>query len=100
MTVTLSTDEPFEGKLFAFKNPRGCAAKGRGQRTTALTFAYEEEDGRCGVRLEEKGVFSNTLVVQHHPIIQQKGDRAIKLYCYFEVAADKVVTNRYDVISE
>jgi hypothetical protein len=29
----------------------------------------------------------------------QKGDRAIKIYCFFEVG-DKTVTNGYDVIAE
>jgi hypothetical protein len=29
----------------------------------------------------------------------QKGDRAIKLYCFFEVG-DKTVTNGYDVIAD
>ena len=100
MTVTLATEDPFRGKLFAYKNPRTCATKGRGDTETSLTFAYEGDEDKCGVVLEEKGVFSNTIVVQHHPIIQQKGDRAIKLYCFFEVAGDKVVTNSYDVISE
>ncbi len=104
MTVTLNTEEDFEGKIFALSNPRGCAVRGQGTTETALTFAYEEdgvdEGSRCGVRLEEKGVFSNTIVIQHHPVIQQKGDRAIKLFCFFEVTADKVVTNSYDVISE
>ena len=100
MTVTLATDDAFGGKLFAYTNPRGCAARGIGLTETALTFAYEEDATRCGVQLESKGVFSNTVVIQHHPVIQQKGDRAIKLYCYFELAADKVVTNGYDVISE
>ena len=27
MTVTLTTDEGFGGKLYAFKNPRGCQVK-------------------------------------------------------------------------
>jgi hypothetical protein len=31
-----------------------------------------------------QGVYSNVIVVQHHPVIQRKGDRAIQLYCYFE----------------
>ena len=55
---------------------------------------------RCGTQREEEGVFTNTIVIQHHPIIQQKGDRAIKLYCFFEISGDKVVTNSYDVITE
>ena len=31
--------------------------------------------------------------------VSQKGDRAIKLYCFFEVG-DKTVTNGYDVIAD
>ena len=54
---------------------------------------------RCGVAREERGVYSNTIVIQHHPIIQQKGDRAIKLYCFFE-AGEKTVSNTYNVISD
>lgn len=99
MTVTLNTAEGFDGKLFAVKNPRGCAVKGTGRSETRLSFAYEDPEGRCGVAREERGVYSNTIVVQHHPIIQQKGDRAIKLYCFFETG-DKTVTNGYDVIAD
>ena len=81
MTVTLTTDEGFQGKLFAYKNPRGCQARGTGRTETSLTFLYEEEEEdqliqqRCGVEREADGVFSNTVVIQNHPIIQQKGDR-------------------------
>ena len=99
MTVTLNTVEGFEGKLFAVKNPRGCSIKGTGRTETQLTFLYEEPEERCGVQREERGVYSNTIVIQHHPIIQQKGDRAIKLFCFFE-AGEKTVTNSYDVIAD
>lgn len=94
MTVTLNTVDAFDGKLFAAKNPRGCFIRGTGRKETRLTFLYEDPENRCGVQREERGVFSNTIVVQHHPIIQQKGDRAIKLFCFFE-AGEKTVTNRY-----
>lgn len=104
MTVTLTTDEGFGGKLYAFKNPRGCQARGTGRTETALTFLYEEEEqdeayARCGVEREADGIFSNTVVIQNHPIIQQKGDRAIKIYCYFETG-EKTVTNSYDVLAD
>ncbi len=100
MTVTLNTEDAFNGKIFAVSRPRKCAIRGAGLLQTSLTFAYEDPEDQCGVELEDKGIFSNTIVIQHHPMIQQKGDRAIKLYCFFEVAADKVVTNSYDIISE
>ncbi len=99
MTVTLNTVDGFEGKMFAVKNPRSCFTKGSGETQTRLTFLYEEPDNRCGVQREERGVYSNTIVIQQHPIIQQKGDRAIKLYCFFE-AGEKTVTNSYDVIAD
>ena len=39
------------------------------------------------------------MVVQHHPVLQRKGDKAVQLYCFF-AAQDKVVTNNYDVLSD
>ena len=39
------------------------------------------------------------VVVQHHPVLQRKGDKAVQLYCFF-TAQDKVVTNNYDVLSD
>jgi len=99
MTVTLNTLDGFVGKMFAVKNPRGCFTKGTDNTETRLTFLYEDPETDCGVKKEERGVFSNTIVIQNHPIIQQKGDRAIKLYCFFE-AGEKTVTNSYDVIAD
>ena len=43
---------------------------------TELTFFFEPEAAaRCGTVKEEAGVYSNVVVVQHHPVIQRKGDR-------------------------
>ena len=49
--------------------------------------------------LSAQGVYTNTVVVQHHPVIQRKGDRAVQLFCFFETG-DKLVTNSYDVLAE
>ena len=51
------------------------------------------------VSLSAQGVYTNTVVVQHHPVIQRKGDRAVQLFCFFETG-DKLVTNSYDVLAE
>ena len=37
----------------------------------SLTFFYEDPDNICGVETEGEGVFTNTIVVQQHPVIQQ-----------------------------
>ena len=104
--------------------PRQCESRGNGRSETSLTFLFEDEAAaRCGVERKEEvkhflggenilhsnwssrtnnllqGVYTNTVVVQHHPVIQRKGDRAVQLFCFFE-AGDKLVTNSYDVLAE
>lgn len=100
MTVTLNTEEPFTGRLFAQSAGRDCEVRGNARTETKLTFLFEEAAAaRCGVEREDRGVYSNVVVVQHHPVIQRKGDRAVQLFCYFETG-DKVVTNSYDVLAD
>ena len=67
---------------------------------TVLTVYFEEEKAaRCGVARERGGVYSVSLVVQQHPVLQRRGDRVVQLYCYFDTGV-KVVTNGYDVLAE
>lgn len=105
MTVTLTTKEGFEGVLYSYSNVKGCRSRGLERTETDLRFFYEEEEAavprseRCGVVKEEKGIFSATVVIQNHPIIQQKGDRAIKIYCYFETG-EKTISNSYNVLAD
>ena len=54
---------------------------------------------RCGLERQADGSYSLVVVVQHHPVIQRLGDRAVQLYCYFDTGA-KTVTNGYDVLAE
>ena len=44
-------------------------------------------------------MLSAVVVVQHHPVLQRKGDKAVQLYCYF-TTQDKLVTNSYDVLAD
>ena len=100
MTVTLSTEEPFTGRLFAQSAGRECQTRGTSSTATELIFSFEEsEAARCGLERVEGGAFSMVVVVQHHPVIQRRGDRAVQLYCYFDTGL-KVVTNGYDVLAE
>ena len=54
---------------------------------------------RCDITRETEGVLSAVVVVQHHPVLQRKGDKAVQLYCYF-TTQDKLVTNSYDVLAD
>jgi len=100
MTITLNTNEPFKGRLFAQSAGRECQTRGSARTATELTIYFEEtEAARCGLEREEQGAYSMVVVVQHHPIIQRRGDRAVQLYCYFDTGV-KVVTNGYDVLAD
>jgi len=100
MTITLSTTQPFTGRLFSQSAGRECQTRGSARTATELTIFFEEEDAaRCGLEREEQGAYSMVVVVQHHPVIQRRGDRAVQLYCYFDTGL-KVVTNGYDVLAD
>ena len=100
MTITLNTAQPFTGRLFAQSAGRECQTRGAARTDTELTIFFEEEDAaRCGLEREERGAYSMVVVVQHHPVIQRRGDRAVQLYCYFDTGL-KVVTNGYDVLAK
>ena len=87
MTVTLTTKEGFEGVLYSYSNVKGCRSRGLERTETDLRFFYEEEEAavprseRCGVVKEEKGIFSATVVIQNHPIIQQKPSINLRKCC-------------------
>jgi hypothetical protein len=100
MTITLNTNEPFTGRLFAQSSGRECQTRGAARTATELTISFEDEAAaRCGLERLEEGAYSMVVVVQHHPVIQRVGDRAVQLYCYFDTGL-KVVTNGYDVLAD
>lgn len=95
MVLTLTTLEPFTGRIFAKNRPRSCEIFGNGQ--TVNHFILSLDPAECGAVNEGKGRHVNTVVIQHHPVIQRKGDRIIKLLCIFETL-NHTVSNSYNVI--
>ena len=99
LAVTLTTDQPFTGRLFSQAGGSQCGTRGTGRRETALVVGLDQGSvQRCGVERRE-GVVSTVIVVQHHPVIQRRGDKAVQVLCYFQ-ATNKVVTNSYDIIAK
>ncbi|XP_069173940.1 uncharacterized protein [Procambarus clarkii] len=95
MKVLLHTAEPFRGRLFSMDFPTSCQSNDKGRTDTSLIIKFR--DPECGVMEEGSGVYSNVIVVQHHPVIQRRGDKAIKLLCLFETG-NKTVTDSYNFI--
>jgi hypothetical protein len=98
MTVHLRTGEPFEGRIYSQEHATDpCEVFGTGLRKTEISFNLRNSG--CGVAEEDKGVFTNVIVVQHHPVIQRRGDKAVKLFCLFETS-NKTVTSSLALSSE
>ncbi|XP_042145261.1 uncharacterized protein LOC8034991 [Ixodes scapularis] len=95
MALTLRTKDPFGGRIYPRDETPGCEVQGRGLRETTLVMGLL--DRRCGVSEDDRGRFTSTIVIQHHPVIQQKGDRVVKLFCVFDTA-NRTVTNTYKVL--
>ncbi|CAM1310291.1 Uncharacterised protein r2_g2057 [Pycnogonum litorale] len=100
MIVTLHSREPFTGRIYAKSIPGKCEVSGGGTDMTRLTMPLVATtmDSVCGIVAEGDGRYSNTVVVQHHPLIQRRGDREVKLLCLFE-SASKTVSNSYNVVT-
>ena len=100
LTVSLNTDQPFSGLLFSQSGGKNCLTRGRGRTETQLEIFFRETDvDRCGLERQSDGSYSLVVVVQKHPVIQRLGDKAFKLFCYFDTET-KVITNGYDVIPD
>ncbi|KAK3919594.1 Cuticlin-1, partial [Frankliniella fusca] len=104
MTVTLQSAGPFQGRLFVLGRSDLCGAEGRGSTSTSLTLPLDPDpdparlpgpgpgvNDRCGLRLARafgrgdgdanRTLVSAVVVVQRNPIIQTRGDRAVRVGC-------------------
>uniref|UniRef100_A0A6P6YG15 Uncharacterized protein LOC113797539 n=1 Tax=Dermatophagoides pteronyssinus TaxID=6956 RepID=A0A6P6YG15_DERPT len=97
MTVALNTLNPFNGRLYSKEDPINCESIGRSETSTMLMLPFNSRSG-CGVR-EEDGKYTSMVVIQHHPLIQRKGDRMVHVACHFE-ATNRTISNTYSVLVE
>ena len=99
MTVILVTEEAFTGRVYTEQGGRECEVRGNGRTDTRLVVGLEPQSlARCGVRRED-GVLTTVVTVQHHPVVQRRGDKAVRVICYFD-DINKVVTDSYDIIAK
>ncbi|KAF8778382.1 hypothetical protein HNY73_015112 [Argiope bruennichi] len=94
MQLILKTREPFDGRIYAQSKPYACQAFGDKQTVTKFVMDVK---GQCGVELERDDHLTNTVVIQYHPLIQQKGDRVIKLYCSLFEETNRTISKTFQV---
>ena len=99
MEISLATPAPFSGRIYVAggSNQGQCGVDGAGQTTTRLLLPLGRDvnaaaaagaDMRCGLRLaraigqtSNRTLVSAVVVVQKNPIIQTRGDRAVRVGC-------------------
>ncbi|GFW24305.1 uncharacterized protein TNCV_605541 [Trichonephila clavipes] len=94
MQLILKTREPFDGRIYAQSKPYSCQSFGDKQTVTKFVMDVK---GECGVEVESDDHLTNTVVIQYHPLIQQKGDRVIKLYCSLFEETNRTISKTFQV---
>ncbi|XP_032683048.1 uncharacterized protein LOC116849728 isoform X2 [Odontomachus brunneus] len=95
MTVTLTTTEPFEGRMYVSGHAETCGVHGVGKNVTVLKLPLPKKElvGKSNIMCGLTPAFSidnqnrtHTLVwaiivIQYNPIIQRLGDQSVKVGC-------------------
>ncbi|GAB6022223.1 hypothetical protein CHUAL_006357 [Chamberlinius hualienensis] len=81
MKLTLVTSYPFHGRLYVPSSAADCHSDGQGATHTQLTIPIESE--KCGVFKQSEDSYVAIATIQHHPLVQQFGDRALRLECNY-----------------
>ncbi|XP_014665198.1 PREDICTED: uncharacterized protein LOC106807395 [Priapulus caudatus] len=83
-------DQPFTGKLYAKGRSKTCFK----QIENELRFEMEIplNSPECNTVQKDVGVFVNTVVVQHHPMLVTKQDKAYRVACRYNTL-EKTISN-------
>ncbi|XP_014479294.1 PREDICTED: uncharacterized protein LOC106746789 isoform X2 [Dinoponera quadriceps] len=95
MTVTLTTTEPFEGRMYVSGYAETCGVHGAGENVTVLTLPLPKREhvGKIDIMCGLTPAFSidsqnrthtlvwAVIVIQYNPIIQRLGDQSVKVGC-------------------
>ncbi|XP_029179231.1 uncharacterized protein LOC114946745 isoform X2 [Nylanderia fulva] len=95
MTITLTTTEPFEGRIYVSGHGDTCGVDGIGKNVTVLRLSLPKKEsiGKSNIECGLTPAFSidnenrthtlvwATIVIQYNPIIQRLGDQSVRVGC-------------------
>ncbi|GAB6023215.1 hypothetical protein CHUAL_008033 [Chamberlinius hualienensis] len=85
MTALVTMEYPFQGKIYALLNPYDCSTTTHFEHSdhqVALTLPLRTSI--CGTKNLGNGVYTNSIVIQHHPNVLRSSDRRIDVVCEYE----------------
>lgn len=100
MVAQVSSNKMFRGKIYAKSRPSSCQNDVRESLNFELAMKYHD-DG-CDVRSssnDQRGVFSNDIIIQHHDRIVTTQDVGLSVYCQYDLG-NRSITNNVDLAIE
>ncbi|KAG1688210.1 General transcription factor 3C polypeptide 5 [Nymphon striatum] len=87
ITVNVKTNQPFNGRIYALGRSETCNKGIQNGQQFNLRMSLSGQD--CNTQ-SLGGVYSNTVVVQHHSVVMTKTDKVYNLRCTYDVKSKNI----------
>ncbi|XP_013780210.1 uncharacterized protein LOC106464601 [Limulus polyphemus] len=87
MVVFARTNKPFHGRIYALGRSETCRSDVHNSQQFQLDVSLKGQD--CNTE-SANGVFTNTIVLQHHTVVMTKTDKVYKVRCSYETKSKNV----------
>jgi len=81
--VHVQTNRPFNGRVYALGRSETCNIDVQNSDTFRLDLSMN--GGDCSTQ-SLNGMFTNTIVLQHHSVVMTKGDKIYKIKCTYDMS--------------
>ncbi len=85
--VLVKTNRPFNGRVYALGRSETCNIDVQNSDTFRLDLSMN--GGDCNTQ-SMSGMFTNTIVLQHHSVVMTKGDKIYKIKCTYDMSPRNV----------
>ncbi|KZS20435.1 Uncharacterized protein APZ42_012806 [Daphnia magna] len=81
--VLIKTNRPFSGRVYALGRSETCNIDV--QNSDSFRLDLTMNGGDCNTQ-SMSGMFTNTIVLQHHSVVMTKGDKIYKIKCTYDMS--------------
>ncbi|MCL4137100.1 UNVERIFIED_CONTAM: hypothetical protein GTU68_059368, partial [Idotea baltica] len=87
IVVQVSTTRPFNGRIYALGRSETCNVDVISSDEFRLDLTMEGQD--CNTQ-SAAGVYTNTIVIQHHSVVMTKTDKIYKVRCTYDMSSKNI----------
>ncbi|GAB6033044.1 hypothetical protein CHUAL_012231 [Chamberlinius hualienensis] len=93
IVVRVKASRPFNGRVYALGRSETCNVDVRNRDNFYLDLTMNDQD--CNTQ-SLGGIYTNTIVIQHHSVVVTKADKLYKIRCTYDISSKNVT---FDTIS-